>query len=221
MARRNPLRSEAEAYRFLLLTIGYFAVIVVASLIATWLGVLVFVVLTLVVMVLWFRAGEREPVERVAPVHRGGDDEVRILVLANETVGGRALRDRLVERAEGVREEVLVVSPILNSALKHWATDDAEARAEAELRLKSSIDRLRDEGVEARGEVGDMDPLTALDDAVRAFGPDEIVISTHPEGRSHWLERGVVEKARGRFAVPITHVVTDLRAERETTLSES
>ena len=40
-----------------------------------------------------------------------------------------------------------------------------------------------------------------------------IVISTHPEGRSNWLERGVVTSARERFAVPITHVVVDLDAE--------
>ena len=42
-----------------------------------------------------------------------------------------------------------------------------------------------------------------------------IVISTHPEGRSNWLERGVVDGARERFAVPITHVVVDLDRESE------
>ncbi len=54
-----------------------------------------------------------------------------------------------------------------------------------------------------------------MEDALRTFGADEIVISTHPEGKSHWLERGVVEKARERFMVPITHVVTDLQAEQQ------
>ena len=68
-------------------------------------------------------------------------------------------------------------------------------------------------GVEARGEVGDGDPLQAMEDALRTFGADEIIISTHPEGRSNWLERRVVEKARERFAVPITHVVVDLERE--------
>ena len=66
---------------------------------------------------------------------------------------------------------------------------------------------------QARGEVGDGDPLQAIEDALRTFGADEIVISTHPEGRSNWLERGIVEKARERFAVPITHVVVDLERE--------
>ena len=75
--------------------------------------------------------------------------------------------------------------------------------------------RLREGGVNARGEVGDAEPLQAIEDALRTFGADEIIISTHPEGRSHWLERGVVQEARERFVVPITHVVVDLDAERE------
>ena len=61
----------------------------------------------------------------------------------------------------------------------------------------------------------DANPLQAMEDALRTFGADEIIISTHPEGRSHWLERGVVVHARERFAVPITHVVVDLDRERE------
>jgi hypothetical protein len=78
-----------------------------------------------------------------------------------------------------------------------------------------SVERLREAGVNVRGEVGDGDPVQAIEDALRTFGADEIIISTHPEGRSNWLERGVVESARERFAVPITHVVVDLEKERE------
>ena len=74
---------------------------------------------------------------------------------------------------------------------------------------------MREAGIEARGEVGDGDPLQAIEDALRTFGADEVIISTHPEGRSNWLERGVVTGARDRFALPITHVVVDLEAERE------
>jgi hypothetical protein len=54
-----------------------------------------------------------------------------------------------------------------------------------------------------------------MEDALRTFGADEIIISTHPEGRSHWLERGVVERARERFTVPVAHVVVDLEREQE------
>lgn len=135
-------------------------------------------------------------------------------MIANETVGGRALVDLIHERSRGVREEVLVVTPALNSPLRHWTSDEDGARAAARERLEVSLRRLRTLGVDARGEVGDADPLQAIEDALRTFGADEIVISTHPEGRSHWLERGVVAKARERFAAPITHVVVDLEAQR-------
>ena len=136
-------------------------------------------------------------------------------MIANETVGGRTLRDTIHEKSEGYREEVLVVTPALNSPLKHWASDEDAARAAAQKRLDASLGRLREAGIEARGEVGDGEPLQAIEDALRTFGADEIIISTHPEGRSHWLERGVVTHARERFAVPITHVVVDLEAEHE------
>ena len=210
---RNPFRSEAEAYRFLLLTVGYFALIVVAASIATWLGVVVFVALTATAVVLWLRSRSNEPVLRPAVRARSGaEDERRILVIANETVGGDELLAILRRKAEGVSEQILVVCPALNSQVRTWASDEDGARAAAQKRLDASLARLRQDGVQASGEVGDGDPLQAIEDAVRTFGPDEIVISTHPEGRSNWLERNVVGAARDRFDVPITHVVVDLDA---------
>jgi membrane protein implicated in regulation of membrane protease activity len=209
---RNPFRSEAEAYRFLLLTVGYFALIVVAASIATWLGVLVFAVLTALAVWLWARSRSNEPPARESIPSRSAEDEVRILVVANETVGGRELRAILEEKAKGVNERVLVVCPALNSQVRHWASDEDGARAAAQQRLDASLAELRRQGIQADGEVGDGDPLQAMEDALRTFGADEIVISTHPEGRSNWLERNVVGSARERFDVPITHVVVDLEA---------
>jgi hypothetical protein len=211
----NPFRSEAEAFRFLIRTIAYFAVIAVAALINKWLGVAVFVLATGVVLWwLFFRGDPKRPV-RTAPARQGGEGERRILVVANETVGGSTLRERILERSEGVRARVLVVAPALNTPIRHWASDEDGARAVAETRLEESLERLRSGGIDARGEVGDSEPLQAIEDALRTFGADEIIISTHPEGRSQWLERGVVSQARERFAVPITHVVVDLDADRE------
>lgn len=212
---KNPFRSEAEAYRFLLGTVVYFAAIVLASLVGgRWWGLGVFVVLSAAALA-W--AFQREPASPVvtAPRHQGGADEKRILVVANETVGGRKLRDRIGQSSEGYRAEVLVVSPALNAPLKHWVSDEDQARNEARRRLQESLARLSEAGISARGEVGDADPLQAIEDALRTFGADEVIISTHPEGRSNWLERGVVSGARERFALPITHVVVDLEAERE------
>ena len=211
----NPFRSEAEAFRFLIRTIAFFAVIAVAALINTWLGLAVFVVATgVVVWWLFFRGDAKRPIQR-APGRRGGKGERRILVVANETVGGATLRESIRERSEGVRAEVLVVAPALNTPIRHWASDEDGARAVAETRLEESLALLRSGGINARGEVGDAEPLQAIEDALRTFGADEIIISTHPEGRSQWLERGVVSSARERFAVPITHVVVDLDADRE------
>ena len=210
---RNPFRSEAEAYRFLLLTVGYFALIVVGASIATWLGVVVFAVLTTAAVVLWLRSRSNEPVLRPAvPTRSAAADERRILVIANETVGGSELLAILRRKAEGVNEQVLVVCPALNSQVRTWASDEDGARAAAQQRLDKSLARLRRDGVQAQGEVGDGDPLQAIEDALRTFGADESVISTHPEGRSNWLERNVVGSARDRFDVPITHVVVDLEA---------
>jgi hypothetical protein len=212
---QNPFRSEAEAFRFLIRTIAYFAVIAVAAMINTWLGLAVFVLATgVIVWWLFFRGDPKVRPVQTAPA-RHGEGERRILVVANETVGGAALRDRIRERSEGVREEVLVVAPALNSPIRHWASDEDGARALAQERLDESLGLLRSGGVNARGEVGDAEPLQAIEDALRTFGADEIIISTHPEGRSNWLERGVVRSARERFAVPITHVVVDLDADRE------
>jgi hypothetical protein len=209
----NPLRSEAEAFRFLIGTIAYFAAIAIASVAGGWeAGLSVFIALSAIVVVWWMRARRSERPERTRPLPHA-EGERRILVIANETVGGRALRDLIEERSRGVHEEVLVVTPALNSPLRHWTSDEDGARAAAQERLDASLVRLRTLGVQAQGKVGDSDPLQAIEDAVRTFGPDEIILSTHPEGRSNWLERGVVSNARERFAVPITHVVVDLEAE--------
>jgi predicted TIM-barrel enzyme len=142
-------------------------------------------------------------------------DEHRVLVVANETVAGRALYDAVRRATEGRQARVHVVSPALNSPLRHLVSDEGKARADARARLDRSLLALGDAGVAASGEVGDADPLQAIEDSLRTFGADAIIISTHPEGRSNWLEKGVVSGARQRFNVPITHVVVDLDAEAE------
>jgi len=209
----NPLRSEAEAFRFLIASIVYFGAIVIASVAGgKWVGLGVFIALTAGAVGWWSHARRDERPETTEPrPHASG--ELRILVVANETVGGHALRSTILAKSLDVREEVLVVTPALNSPLRHWVSDEDGARAAAQERLDTSLAQLAAAGVQARGEVGDGDPLQAMEDALRTFGADEIIISTHPEGRSNWLERGIVEKARERFAVPITHVVVDLEAE--------
>jgi hypothetical protein len=210
---KNPFRSEAEAFRFVLGTAVYFAAIAIAAAVGgRWWGLGVFVVISAVAGV-WFFRRELHEQPQVSVPRRGAEDERRILVIANETVAGAALRDTIRSAVEGSRANVLVVSPALNTPIRHWVSDEDQARADAEKRLGRSIAELERLGISARGEVGDPDPVQAIEDALRTFGADEVIISTHPEGRSNWLERGVVSSARERFTVPITHVVVDLEAE--------
>ena len=211
---RNPFRSEADAFRFVWVTIGYFALIVVASLINEWLGVAVFIVLTGVVIWWLFHSAERETPVKQAPAASPADEH-RILVVANETVGGPELRSEIQERAGGRRTRVLVVCPALNSPLRHWASDEDDARHAAQERLDLSLESMRAARIDAEGQIGDGDPLQAIEDAIRTFRPDELIISTHPPGRSHWLERGVVDGARERYEIRLTHVVVDLDADAD------
>jgi len=205
----NPFRSEAAAFRFLLITIGAFALIVVTSLINDWLGFATFVILTAGAIVVYLRQrGPRPPREHVE--HVGPSDVRRVLVVANETIQGEELMSAIGELALVERTEFLVICPALNSRLKTWTSDEDPAREEAQKRLDATLAHLGSIGIDARGEVGDVDPLVAIEDSVHLYHPDEIVVSTHPEGRSNWLERGVVAAARERFDVPVTHVVVDL-----------
>jgi hypothetical protein len=206
---KNPVRDEASAFQVVWLTLGGAVLVVVAAWIETWLGVIVF--LLLVAAALWtIRGGMRHRSQ--AHVVRDEGPTRRILVVANETVGGEELMSAISELALGGKSEFFVVSPALNSRLKTWTSDEDPARAAAQKRLDATLSRLGSVGIEARGEVGDVDPLVAIEDAVRMFRPDEIVLSTHPEGRSNWLERGVVSAVRERYDVPVTHVVVDLEA---------
>src|SRR5690606_30413924 len=129
------------------------------------------------------------------------DGRHRLLVVANETVGGKELLAEIEARTRGRESRVLVVTPALTaSRAAHWASDIDEAMEIARQRLELSLIEIKERlGIRARGEVGDSDPLVAIEDALGAFPADEIVISTHPPEDSAWLERGVVERSRERF----------------------
>jgi hypothetical protein len=205
---RNPFRTEEEAFRFVWLTIVYFALIVIGAVINTWLGLGVFIAETAIVAWWLVSRGRLErPVRQAPPPHPAG--ERRILVVANETVEGAELLRELCRKAESANERVLVVVPALNSPLKHWVSDEDGAREDAQARLERSLAAMREADIQAEGEIGDGDPLQAIEDSIRLFAPDELIISTHPPERSHWLERGIVESARERFALPVTHVVVE------------
>jgi hypothetical protein len=211
----NPLRSEAEMFR-LVVIIGLAAVpVIVVGLVAgpEWGAVVLGVELGIGLGLIW--RGSRGSLPREAEVAHADDEVHRILVVANETVGGRALLAELRARSEGRRSEIFVVVPaIASSRLQHLAHDVDPALEEARGRLTDSLATMSAAGLAARGEVGDHhDPNTAIEDALQEFPADELVISTHPPERSRWLEGGVVERAREEIPLPVTHVVVDLEAE--------
>jgi hypothetical protein len=133
----------------------------------------------------------------------------RILVVVNETMASEALHDVVDTYAAG-RAVVAVVAPALIGRVRYWTSDDREARAAAEERLDWCLDSLRESGVDALGFVGDADPLQAIDDALRLFDADAIIIAAHPNGSSNWLAQDLVGRARRRFSRPVHHIADKL-----------
>jgi nucleotide-binding universal stress UspA family protein len=117
---------------------------------------------------------------------------MNVLVIALDTAGPMALRDA----------DVLVVAPALNSRLRHWLSDEDEARRKAEKRANACVEQLERSGAHANGRIGDADPLQAIADALPTFAADEIVIAAHPEP-SHGLADELAARARKRFALPV------------------
>lgn len=212
---KNPIRTEAEAFSFVIVSaVVFLAVALTGALWGGWVALAVFAALAVGAFIGIYMKSEPREREPAVWNRRPDSGPRRILVVANETVAGRALRGEIVLRALP-DALVLVVCPALNSPIRHWVSDEDHARAEAQKRLDGSLAALARAGVAARGEVGDADPIQAMEDALRTFGADEIVLSTHPPGRSNWLEKGVVGRARELFDLPLTHVVVDLEHERE------
>lgn len=209
----NPLRSEQDAFRWVVI-IGVAAASVIALTLLTrpGIGVVWAALLAGFGIGFGYRAA-RGSLPRSVAVTKGGDGKFRLLVIANETVQGEALLAEIRDRCRGRKCEVLVVTPALAaSRTSHWTSDIDEAIELARQRMELSLIEIGQLGLKAKGEIGDSDPNMAIEDALRVFPADEIVISTHPPQRSRWLEQGVVDKAREQIDLPISHVVVDLSA---------
>lgn len=210
----NPLRSEADAFR-LVVAIGIGAALVVALTLLTRpvVGVVCAAALLGFGVGLAYRSS-RGSQPGALPVRPGSDSRHRLLVVANQTVAGEALLAEIGNRCRGRECEVFVVTPALaGSRAAHWASDIDAGIELARQRLARSLAAIGQLGLPARGEIGDSDPNLAIEDALRSFAADEVVISTHPPEKSRWLENGVVRNARERLDLPVTHVVVDLEAE--------
>src|SRR3954471_14212217 len=217
LRRRTPperLRVRMWFYPFLSLAtiVGILGVLVqmylnptvrpqlVLSLVA-WALVLVFYLLTR------WRGGSVEP-----EAATGAPAAERVLVLANETVAADELLDELrrIDRSGHAVYHVCVpAEPSKTGPAGGPLAEGQDARVEAaQGRLDHALQILRSEGLHADGALGDARPMHALQAAVTAFRPDQLVISTHPEEHSAWLRHGVVHQARHVHSLPVTHVVS-------------
>ena len=212
---RNPVRSETDAFY---VAWGSAAVIGVSlalgALIDPLVGIALFVGAIAGVLA-WELATKdperRRPLREAASQGRRDDpEETRpsVLVIANRTLGSDELREALRSRtANGAA--LHVVAPIVTSRVHYIASDVDSEMAEARQRLADAMAWCEDQGFAVTGKVGDpMSAFAAIEDELRVFAADEVVISTFPHGKSNWLETGIVERLREELEIPVTHVVS-------------
>jgi hypothetical protein len=131
-----------------------------------------------------------------------------VLILANETIAGGALLDRIKEKSEeGAR--FFVVVPQTRPRHGNVIYDDV-VRDSAQVRMELAVEYIRDLGAVGDGEVGDTDPFNAAMDAFRAQPIDEIIVGTKPVESSSWVKRDLVERLEEETGVPVEHVIVDV-----------
>jgi hypothetical protein len=210
---RNPVRSETDAFY---IAVGCVALIAVSLVLGSLVDPLVGVALLVgaVAGAFVWEVSTKDP-ERRRPLQEAAYEArrrrpttgPRVLVVANRTLHGEELRAELRRHAV-TGSELHIVAPILCSRA-HYITSDVDAELdEARNRLSAALAWAEAEGVAVTGKVGDANAaLGAIEDELRQYGADEVIISTYPQGKSNWLETGIVERLRDELEIPVTHVV--------------
>ncbi len=210
---RTPIRSERDAFRLTLAG----AVVIGAAVLIGWLteaalGAAVFSLVVVLAAIAYVRAAtadRRTPLREAAHEthpHGASPDKRHVLVIANEALSGNELRERIVG-PDDERIEVDILAPVLTSHLHYGVSDIDRELAQARARLERSLAWAREQGIVAHGEVGDPSPTTAIEDELRDFGADEVIVVTHPGERETWQERAGLERLRRELDVPVRHVV--------------
>lgn len=204
-------RVELMAIPIVALIFGGGLVLALASSAGLWAWLLVGlagIVLAALVLVRYSRRNPHPVVAQPAPAvapEAAADDTYRVLVIADESCVDPAFAEQIAGHAGGRTVDVLVVAPAIGSWLARW-TGDESSHADARKHLDDTVTALARAGISARGETGADDPLQAADDGLRGFPAHEIVFVTKPGTNTDWAERGVIEAARGRYAVPVEHI---------------
>jgi hypothetical protein len=150
------------------------------------------------------RIAEPLPFEHVVVDLESETGQRNVLVIANETVVGAPLLEKIRERADRGEVSFLIISP---QGEAHGSYDEAERR------LRRVLAELRGEGIEVHGQISHPDPFTAALETINDERVDEIIVSTFPQQRSGWLRRDLVERLRKETGLPVEHVVSDVAAE--------
>ncbi len=142
------------------------------------------------------------------------DERSRALVVANEAVAGAELREGLIQQLGDRIGEVFVVVPAMpDSGVKYMLGDVDGAIEPAEERLRRTLEELRGAGISADGEVGDSDPLLAIQDELLKFHPDQIIVVAHRDQDGAFAEKGLLEQAERDLEMPVTELVVDKAGE--------
>jgi hypothetical protein len=129
---------------------------------------------------------------------------MKVLVLTSEPITAQQLRDALGTDADPAESEVMVVAPALqNSGLKFWLSDADDAIARADQVRRESVEQLGHEGVPATGDTGESDPEVAIEDALKTFAADRIVLFTHQGDAQRYREDLDERELAERFGLPV------------------
>ena len=214
---QNPLESEETAFRFVLGALVYFAPIVLAAWIATWLGVLAFVVMSVGAFVVLRRKTASVPAV-VSAERAAVDDTRRILVVTDALPIGPRLREAIERLAEPVTEDVLLTYAVAPPAATGGDGDGTGLPA-AEA-LVAAVDGLRAGGINARGSVASGGVLAALEDALRRHDADHVVISITVAGSPGDPEPGSGPRSLAADADAVAAAAATLFGGRVTTIVE-
>jgi hypothetical protein len=158
----------------------------------------------LAVAIILVVAAAKKPDEQIE-VADAADHRRRLLLVAIEPVDQPAAVESVREEARARADEdaeVLVLAPALNSPLSHWASDVGRSRLDAQRKLVLTVGALAAAEVEARGSVGDPDPLQAVEDTLRDFAADEVIVGL-PEGEAEGEAWALVVELRRRLDLPV------------------
>ena len=130
----------------------------------------------------------------------------RLLVVTTARVEGARLREEVRRHAGDEDAEVRIVAPTADVSPMRWLfTDLDSARAEAEEVAREATEAIEGEAA-VEAEVGDSDPVQAIEDALRTFPADELILVTREGDEARWLEKDAAEEALARFDIPVTHL---------------